>query len=492
MISMRLFLWLLAIILIEGYVVLAYELLAIRQAIPFVGSGTDTISIVIASVLMPLAFGYQAGGHFKPRLRAPYLFSVRDKLAQNLRVSSIIILFGISYLPMQLFFRAVLDTGVEYRLLITALYCGIFVIYPVFLLGQTIPLITHFFSKKSLPKVTGKILFVSTTGSFLGAVFTTLVLMALIGVNYTAFFCLALLALILVMVGGRDKQKNLGLALALIVGGFLMNSESVLKLSDVVEYNQYNIIRIVEEEKTGDRHISLNGNASSKITPDQKGHDYVEFINNAYIYPTLDTPEKKPMDILVIGAGGFTLGIKDNKNNYDFIDIDKSLKRVSEEFLHKKELGENKKFIPTPARAFLTQSKKKYDLVLIDAYLGQTTLPEHLATRDFFIQAKSTLREDGVMIMNFITSINFKNTFARNIDQTLRSVFPYLTRQIIDAYEYDPQRSNFTNVLYLFHNHAEGNEKPSIYTDMKNSIFLDMPAKILHAEARKAQGEKEK
>jgi len=49
-------------ILLEGYVVLASELIAIRTLVPFVGSGTEVIAIVISAVLLPLAVGYHIGG----------------------------------------------------------------------------------------------------------------------------------------------------------------------------------------------------------------------------------------------------------------------------------------------------------------------------------------------------------------------------------------------------------------------------------------------
>jgi len=55
------------IIFLEGYVVLSAELIAIRLTVPFVGSGTDTVSIIIAAVLMPLAVGYYVGGQYKKR-----------------------------------------------------------------------------------------------------------------------------------------------------------------------------------------------------------------------------------------------------------------------------------------------------------------------------------------------------------------------------------------------------------------------------------------
>ena len=44
----------------DGYVVLAVELVAIRQLTPYGGNATDIVAIVIAAVLLPLAFGYGA------------------------------------------------------------------------------------------------------------------------------------------------------------------------------------------------------------------------------------------------------------------------------------------------------------------------------------------------------------------------------------------------------------------------------------------------
>ena len=53
---------LLVAVALEGYVVLAVELLAIRQLTPYVGNATDTAAIVISAVLLPLAFGMRRAG----------------------------------------------------------------------------------------------------------------------------------------------------------------------------------------------------------------------------------------------------------------------------------------------------------------------------------------------------------------------------------------------------------------------------------------------
>ena len=141
------------IIIIEGYIVLSTELLAMRQTIAYVGSGTDTVSIVIAAVLMPLAFGYQAGGNFKQRKIWGTYISLRKKLILNIVIAAAILLPGLSYITIRLFFYGLMDLGITNRLVQNALYCGIFIVLPVYLLGQTIPLFSNYFSKQKLSEI---------------------------------------------------------------------------------------------------------------------------------------------------------------------------------------------------------------------------------------------------------------------------------------------------------------------------------------------------
>jgi hypothetical protein len=475
--------------MIEGYVVLAYELIAIRQVIPYVGSGADTIAIIIAAVLMPLAFGYYAGGRFEPN-RNPkngeMLKRVREQLSQNLRRAAMVVVVGISFLPMEIFFKTLLDMGIHDRLLMTAVYSAVFLIYPVFLLGQTIPLVSHFFSKSQLPKVTGTMLFVSTIGSFMGAVFTTIVLMSFIGVHNTAIFCLAMVALLLFMIGGKMAVRNLQTAIAIVLLGFFMNSSDLLKELNVVDYNQYNLIRVFDD-KDGNRHMSLNGNASSKLSPEGIPHDYIKYMDDYFItIPTeqdIKNGNYTPKDILVIGAGGFTVGLKDTVNQYDFIDIDSNLQAKAEEHFLPAPLSDNKTFIAEPARAFMSRTDKTYDLIILDAYLGHITIPPHLATVDFLLQARSKLKPGGHLIMNVIVSASFHDEFSRNLDSTIRAAFPFVTRQIIDEYHADdvPQEgtkiNDLVNALYIYHQHRPAllKQKQNIYTDDMNRIMLDLP-----------------
>lgn len=462
------------IIIIEGYVVLSTELLAIRQTIPFVGNGTDTVSIIIAAVLMPLAFGYYAGGQYRPGLRKNGRYSsVRRKLVFNIMVSMLILLLGMSYALLTVFFFKLTGLGLNNRAVLTTLYALLFLVTPVYLLGQTVPLVSNYFSKKQLSQITGRMLFFSTVGSFLGAVFSTLVLMATIGVHYTAALNFILLALLVVLLSRKKTSEAALVACAIAVGAVSLNSGKIMDLFHIVENNQYNTIAVYEDEN-GDRHLALNNNDSSKYNDDGTKHEYIQFIERATLPFFIETPP--PKNILVIGAGGFTFGFEDKVNHYDYVDVDKSLKEISEEHILKEKLSDNKTFHPVPARGFLSSTDKKYDLILLDTYFGDTTFPEHLMTLEFFEQVKAHLNEDGVVFANFIISPSFASRISRHVDNTFRKVFSHVSRHVIrEEYNlWDDKNYKNGNVIYIYRHRPEANTR-HIYTDNKNTIFYDKP-----------------
>ena len=461
------------IIIIEGYVVLSTELLAIRQTIPYVGSGTDTVSIIIAAVLLPLAFGYHFGGKFKPQKLLGRKITIRGKLVLNILIASAILLFGISHEYIRDFFIWLNTLGIHNRVIQTAIYSSIFLVLPIYLLGQTVPLITNFFSREHLPQITGKILFFSTVGSFIGATFSTLVLMATIGVHHTVSLNFVLLAILVILLNKKKKSLPVALSVIIALTSMWFNSEMIMREYRIVKNNQYNTI-VAGTMKNGNRQLFINGNNSSRYNDARRKHHYIEFAEKIAIYPILGS--NPPKDILVIGSGGFTFGHEDINNNYTYVDIDKDLLEVAEKIILQEPIGENKKFEPQPARAFLSNTKQKFDVIYLDAYLGGVSIPEHLVTLEFFEQVKSHLKDKGVMVANMILSPNFNNTFSRNIDNTLRAAFPHVSRHIINDH-YRPWSDSKTlqvNTAYIYR-HEDNYDAGGIYTDNKNTVFYDKP-----------------
>ena len=235
-----------------------------------------------------------------------------------------------------------------------------------------------------------------------------------------------------------------------------------MDMLSIVKNNKYSTIMVMDDDE-GVPHMYINNNDSSKYSEDGKKHRYIEFAEKLTIE---DWQASSPADVLVIGAGGFTYGHNDEKNNFVYIDIDKDLKEVSERYILKEKLKPNKTFYPLPARAYLAQTEKKFDIILLDAYLGGLSIPEHLVTKEFFTEVKEHLNDEGVLVANFIVSPGFNNIFSKNIDNTLRSVFPYVSRPDTGGkYEvWTEKQAKNSNFMYIYKHRRYVSDK-IIYRD---------------------------
>jgi predicted membrane-bound spermidine synthase len=455
---------LLLIILIEGYVVLASELLAIRELIPFVGSGTEIVSIIISAVLLPLAFGYHIGGRTRTNMRA--------RLIRNVLIALLIFSFGLSYFFLEFFFHALILIGIEHRILQTACYSFLFLALPIFLLGQTVPLVSNYFSKVRLSEITGKMLFFSTIGSFLGSVFSTLVLMNLVGVHITVIFTLFLLVLLIFILSPRLFCVQNLVALIAIVFVSLFNSNSLFKQVNIVSNNAYNLVAIDTFSKNG-RELLINRSHSSALDANKKSpYPYVKYINNIFITPIQQAAVGNPKKILVIGAGGFTIGLADKFNHYTFVDIDPKLKNIAEKYLIQEPLSRNKKFVAESARAFLHRTLHHYDLIVVDTYTHIVSVPMETTTREFLLEVKQHLHKNGIVVVNQIMSPDFNNKFSVRYNNVFASVFPVYTRQVLGDFNPWATKENLSNVLYIYYNRPDINDK-MVYTDDRNTYSLD-------------------
>lgn len=455
------------VIFIEGYVVLSSEILAMRQISPFIGTGTDIISIILASFLLPLAVGYDTGGKFKPQKIFGYFITVRKKILINFVIAASLMTFGLSYRLLFTFFYKVFSLEIYNRILATSIYSALFVIIPIYLLGQTVPLISRYFHQHQNAKTTGKILFISTLGSVSGAIFPPLFLMYFLGAHHATTLNFLLLTCLTVLLSKRLLSWSVFLMVCLFTFNIIINSNYMLLSLAVKKNNRYGTIATRHEN--GYNYLRINHNQDSKYNPDTKRkHDYIEFAERIAIHPIM-TNNDPAREILIIGAGGFTFGHEDKKNKYTFVDIDSDLQGIAERYILKEPIGENKKFVPQEARAFLRSNDKKFDVIYLDAYLGGLSIPEQLVTKEFYTQVYDTLNDKGVLVINMIVSPNFSNTFTRSLDNTILSVFPNISRVAInDTYVVWNEKENIAgNVAYIYKKN-EGDNTKEIYTDTQN------------------------
>jgi spermidine synthase len=280
-------------------------------------------------------------------------------------------------------------------------------------------------------------------------------------------FTLGLVVMLAGLIGWKDDPRH-GLKVAVAgLGLFILavNSPALMRSYGIVSDNLYSQVRIHTNPAEGSRMLIVNNSPSSKVAARPENRfAYIKYIDQE-VLKRLDPAQ--PHRILVIGAGGFTLGLEDRINAYTYVDIDPALKDVSEEHFLRQPLTPNKTFVPESARAFLRRNTQTFDIVVLDAFTNRINLPPDLITREAFAAARQAVAPGGQVIMNIITSPTFSDRFSRSIDATIRSVFPFVSRQILPG----TQVGSVASVLYLAL--RLGDEPHDIYTDNQNRSFLD-------------------
>lgn len=453
------------IIILEGFISVAVEILAIRQLIPFAGTSVVVTSLIIGIFLLFLAIGYWRGGVYTENFYAI--------LRRNFLWAAIFVGIGMSYIFVAYFF-AVVYLLLTSMLWILTLYLVLIIAPLVYFLGQTIPLTMNLVKQEHLTGATGgKVLFWSTVGSFFGAVLTTLCLMEFFGVAWTVYInALLLLFLFTSLIffdGENNKNKNpaVSIIFLLVLAGIIYIVNIGVEKNYFVTTNNY-ANYLVQENVTfnnNDRSepgkmLQINGSSSSFIDKDAKGFQYIETIKKI-IFTDLELHDK---NILVLGAGGFTLSASgDFGNHFTYVDIDPKIKEVVIKNFLSTIYGD---FIAEDARTFFNHNKKTYDVILSDVYSNINTIPAELLTIEHLQNIRHALADDGLAIFNIIANPMFNDPYSKRINNTILAIFKNCA--II------PQKytHGFSNIIYVCRKSANENDH-TIYTDNKNSTTMD-------------------
>ena len=405
------------IILIEGFVSVAVEILTIRQLIPFAGSNVVVTSLIIGIFLLFLAIGYWRGG----KISDDYYLALK----KNLTWASVFLGIGLSYIFILFFFHFFYLSGTQNILLILTIYLCVIIAPMVYFLGQTIPLTMNLVKQEYnliiVGEIGGKVLFISTIGSFFGSILTTILLVEFFGVAITVFINFALL-IFLIMTLSFNKEKWLGTYFFLLVLTsvvYLINvffeRNYFIKTTNYANYNlEYNIT--IPSGKTGNI-LHINNSSSSFLDNYKRGFPYIEEIKKI-LFTDLKMRNK---NILVIGSGGFTLSATGaHDNNFDYLDIDAKIKKIVKDNFLPNIIGN---FIPEDARTYLSKKNKIYDVIVSDVYSNANTIPPELLTMEYFASLRNNLTKNGIAIFNIIINPTLDDPYSKHVDSTIRAIF---------------------------------------------------------------------
>ncbi len=459
MITQKLKYALLAAVFILGCTNLAYELIVLRQLVNFMGSNTILTSVVITFILLFLSLGYYIGS-----VISVSRFSLRKICIHLMFFLTLWYALSSSYYFIGLFFLFASKISVNMLFLIFT-FSTVNLIAPAMMAGVVTALIGRVIHRADR-NYTGRFMAVDTIGSVGGSIGTTLILMPFIGVSKTIFVMVMIsAAAIIILSRKKNLLHNLFFVLWLTALGYYVNYAEFLINNDTLIKDDAISRLEIEADEDNSKIMYINGQAASKIAQNRENmFAYVRFINENII---ANLPKDKTSDILVLGAGGFTIGIDDDRNNYIYLDIEKNLQTISEESFLDEKLGKNKKFIYTDAYLYMLSHKEKYDVIVLDIYSATSSIPINFVTAEFFGMIKQSLAPGGIMVANIITSPLFNNRFSQRIDNTFRHVFGNnLSRQIID--EFNPFDNKLHNVAYIYH-HLPADD--TIFTADKNAAM---------------------
>jgi len=434
------------VIFIEGIISISLEITTMRVLMPYYGSSIIVTSIVIGIFLLFLSLGYYYGGKTK------------ENPLKNLFVNIFIVFF------LTLFFLndtavAIIFEEFQNFFLSLSFYLMIFLAPAIFLLGQSMPLLISFFDKEKINEISGKMLFLSTIGSFLGSIGLSLLAFQYIGVNNSIYLILFLIFLITFILSHKfNKKINTTLIILFITASFIY----LIPIKKYSVSNAYSNIEVIKNDKFNQ--LFLNYNLSSLIDKEKKAYGYINDIFNI-MYNFYHTRDK---DILVIGAGGCSLGFGDEDNRYTFVDIDKQLKKVIEEEFLEDEI--NGKFIGMEGSQFLNENKEKFDVILLDTFSSRNTIPVNMISIETLQNINETLTDNGMFYMNTLQKPFIPNDYSSKLQNTIYSAFGYCNKVLTSKWDIN-NVDKLSNVVYICFKKKQGGIK--LYTNDLNQASMD-------------------
>ena len=442
----------------SGAIIMGLEIATSRILTPVFGSTIYTWGSLIGVILSGLSLGYFLGG------------KVADNHPRFDKICGIVFSVGLFIVGIPFFAPFVVDAtvstlpGTQFTPLIATF---LLLIFPSVLLGFVSPYVIKLGTStlQRVGNISGNLYSIATIGSIFGTFVTVFVLIPNLAVNQIIFgIGILLVASSLIGLGKPPKIIAVAILVILIVpwapismtsvphyGTLIYEKETLFSHLDVTEYGDNRSLYL-----DGIRHSSMNLNDPLDLVI-----DYTEYFHLGMMFNPSFT------DVLFVGGGAFT-GPKNflavyPETKIDVIEIDSDVIDVAKNYF---DLQDNPRLqiFNDDARKHLTTFDKKYDVIILDAY-ASTYVPYHLMTHEFFQTLEDRLEPDGVIVSNFIGSIEGRNSqMVKAVYNTMLQTFPV---NYIFLTEVKP--TNIQNVMIVSSNQPYDFDRLDLYEIAKNN-----------------------
>jgi spermidine synthase len=419
------------LVFVVGMGSLGSEIAAVRLLAPYFGASTIVWANTIGIVLVALSFGYWIGGRLAdvyPSKRALCLLAL---VAAGLMA---IVPFAADPL---------LDVGVDALDSVSAgafvgslLAVLVLVAVPVMLLGAVSPFALRLSvsSVEQAGRVSGRLYAISTAGSLVGTLGSTLLLIPLLGTRRT-FLVLALTIAVTAVAGLRPVRRwalapaAIAVLIALPVGALKAQTSGDGRVIYEAE-TEYQYARVIERDD-GTRVLELNEGQAVHSHYDPETVLTGDYWDGHLVLPFLGDPEP-PRRVAILGnAAGTTArayGELFPGTRVDGVEIDGELSEIGRRYFDLR--GPRLHLYDEDARPFLRRSDARYDAIHIDAY-RQPYIPFYLSTREFFETVRDRLAPGGTVVIN-VGHPEGQERLEQVLSATMGDVFAHVARDPIE------------------------------------------------------------
>ena len=413
------------IVFIGGAVVMILELVGSRILAPYLGTSIIVWTSLIGIILASLSLGYFWGG------------KLADKSPNYKTLSLIILISGLLITVIALIkspFLFFLQKNVEDLRVGSVLATLILFSPPSVTLGMISPYAIRLKIKnlKTSGETAGSIYAVSTAGSIFGTFLAGFYLIATFGntkILYILSVVLVLTSLFSYAKVGKGRTTLLFLTIYLLF--FADYFDPLFKPNLVLDKDTlYNRVWIYESKDSDtDRPIlslmtDVKGRQSSMFL-DKDDNLAIEYSKYFRLFKYFNPTSKR---ILMIGGGAYSYPKDFLKNNpdlqIDVVELDPEITLLAKKYFNLKD-NPRLTIYHQDGRVFLNRTKERYDVVMVDAYQSSLASPYQLTTKEAAEEIYKLLVNNGVIIMNIISSIDGEyGKFLRAEYATYKSVFP--------------------------------------------------------------------
>jgi spermidine synthase len=404
---------------VTGAAIMVVEILGAKMLSPYVGLSHFVWTAQIAVTLIALACGYYVGGRLADRSQQiSWLYWAIVGAAGYLSLS-VIICGPVAYQCLDL------NLAVGSLLASTTLF-----FIPLALLAMTCPFLVRVITSSvtGVGGNVGRLTAISTVGSFIGTMLIGYLMIPYLPNSLTMF--LTALALLLVCTGyfAFFRRRTVAplaaiLAVTLLTGWLLRVNLSThpRHLVELFRGNSHFGQLQVLDRADGAKRLYLNDFLTQNTYDPFRKQSMSQFTYMLAGLARAYTTNIHDVLCIGLGVGIVPMDFASQGLAVDVVEINPAVVPVAVRFFN---LETNKLHITIDdARHYLNRCKKKYDVVVLDAFLGDSS-PSHLLTREAFTSVRNVLRPDGVLVINAFADLDpGHDFFAASLNKTLKAVF---------------------------------------------------------------------